>query len=104
MCHTLWHKWHMADRMASIDNEIQIGAQGRGVIPAALRKEWKLKPGDRLILHREGERMVLERRESIENRLWEMFEHIPRDVSLADELIAERREVARREMSESKKP
>jgi len=88
--------------MASNENEVQIGAQGRVVIPAALRKALKLKPGDRLILHREGDRIVLERRESIERRLWEMFEHIPREVSLVDELIAERREAARRESSEFK--
>ncbi len=86
--------------MASNENEVQIGAQGRVVIPAALRKALKLKPGDRLILHREGDRIVLERRESIERRLWEMFEQIPREVSLVDELIAERREAARRASSE----
>ncbi len=88
--------------MASNENEVQIGAQGRVVIPAALRKALKLKPGDRLILHREGDRIVLERRESIERRLWEMFEHIPREVSLVDELIAERRGAAQRESSEFK--
>ena len=78
--------------MASLENEVQIGAQGRVVIPATLRKALKLKPGDRLIIHREGDRIVLERRESLERRLWEMFEHIPKEVSLVDELIAERRE------------
>jgi hypothetical protein len=33
--------------------------------------------------------------------LRELFSHIPRDVSLVDELIAERREEARREERES---
>jgi len=96
------HMWHDIKEMAPLENEVQIGAQGRVVIPAALRKALKLKPGDRLIIHREGDRIVLERRESLERRLWEMFEHIPKEVSLVDELIAERREAARREQSEFK--
>nr|MBS0021978.1 hypothetical protein [Gammaproteobacteria bacterium] len=47
-----------------------------------------------------GESLLLERRETVEKRLWDMFSGIPEDVRLADELIAERREAARREMSE----
>ncbi|MEA3292536.1 MAG: AbrB/MazE/SpoVT family DNA-binding domain-containing protein [Pseudomonadota bacterium] len=81
-------------------NEVQIGAQGRVVIPAALRKALDLKPGDRLIARQEGESLVLERRETIEKRLWEMFSSIPKEVSLVDELIAERRAEARRENEE----
>ena len=79
------------------NNEIRVGAQGRLVIPVALRKALKLKPGDRLIARQEGECLVLERREVIEKRLQDRFRHIPSDVSLVDELIAERREDAARE-------
>ena len=86
--------------MASFENQVQIGAQGRLVIPATLRKALNLKPGDRLIARKEGDRLVFERRETIEKRLWEMFSHIPRRVSLVDELIAERRADARRENEE----
>ncbi|HEX04361.1 MAG TPA: AbrB/MazE/SpoVT family DNA-binding domain-containing protein [Bacteroidetes bacterium] len=89
--------------MASADNEVQIGAQGRVVIPAALRKALKLKPGERLIARKVGESLVLERRETVEKRLWDMFSQIPADVSLADELISERREEVRHEMAEDKK-
>jgi AbrB family looped-hinge helix DNA binding protein len=46
----------------SSNNEIQIGAQGRLVIPAALRKALNLKPGDRLVARQDGEALVLERR------------------------------------------
>ncbi len=81
--------------MASSDNEVQVGAQGRVVIPVSLRKALKLNPGDRLVARMVGDSLVLERRESVERRLRERFRHIPRNVSLANELIAERRAEAR---------
>ena len=62
-------------------NEVQVGAQGRLVIPAALRKALGLKPGDRLIARQEGESLVLERREAIGKRLQDRFRHIPKEVS-----------------------
>ncbi len=83
--------------MASGENEVLVGAQGRVVIPAALRKALKLKPGDRLVVRMVGESLVLERRETVERRLRERFRHVPRDVNLVDELIAERRADAERE-------
>lgn len=81
-------------------NEVQVGAQGRLVIPAALRKALGLKPGDRLIARQEGESLVLERREAIGKRLQDRFRHIPKEVSLVDELIAERRAEAAKEAAE----
>lgn len=81
-------------------NEVQIGAQGRLVIPAKLRKALNLKQGDRLMGRKVGESLVFERREAIEKRLHDRFRHIPKDVSLVDELIAERRAEAAREAVE----
>ncbi len=81
-------------------NEVQVGAQGRLVIPAALRKALDLKPGDRLVARQEGDALVLERREAIERRLQDRFRHIPKDISLVDELIAERRAEAAKEAAE----
>jgi len=78
-------------------NEVQLGAQGRLVIPAALRKALNLNQGDCLVARKVGDSLVLERREAVESRLWEMFEQIPQEVSLADELIAERRIAAQTE-------
>jgi AbrB family looped-hinge helix DNA binding protein len=80
--------------------EVHLGHQGRLVIPAELRHRMGLEPGDTLIARIENSQLVLEKREAIEQRLRARFSHIPADVSLADELIAERREEARREAEE----
>ena len=86
--------------MAQKDNEVQVGAQGRVVIPAALRHTMKLQPGDRLIARLVGESLVLERRELVERRLRERFKHIPQDVSLVNELIGDRRAEAKHEQGD----
>jgi AbrB family looped-hinge helix DNA binding protein len=81
-------------------NEVRLSAQGRVVIPAGLRKALHLKPGDRLIARQDGESIVLERRDVVQKRLQARFSHIPKDISLAEELIADRRAEARREAGE----
>ena len=88
----------MAGKHAS--DEVQLGAQGRIVIPASLRKALNLKPGDRLVARRVGESLVLERRQAIEKRLQDRFRRVPPDVNLLDELIADRRRAARDEAKE----
>ena len=85
------------EKMAKIAHEVLIAAQGRMVIPAHLRKEFKLKTGERLIARKQGESLVFERPETVKRRLQERFKALPTDVSLVDELIAERREAAVRE-------
>ncbi len=57
--------------------------------------------GTRLIARKVGESLVLERRETVEKRLLARFRHIPGEVSLVDELIAERRGEAAREAEET---
>jgi hypothetical protein len=49
----------------------------------------------------EGEKdlSILEKRESIKQQLRNRFIHVPKDRNLADELIADRREEARKESS-----
>jgi len=54
-------------------DEVQLGAQGRLVIPAKLRKALGLKPGDRLIARQEDDRLVLEKAGAIERRLRALF-------------------------------
>jgi len=77
--------------MTVSENEVQVGAQGRVGIPAALRKALQLEPGDRLIARRVDDTLVFERRETIERRLRDRFRHVPETVRLSEELIAERR-------------
>ncbi len=74
---------------------LKLGRQGRMVIPAALRKTLKLKPGDTLICRPEGDRLILKARREIEQELWHSFATVKG--SLAKELIQERRREARRE-------
>jgi len=76
---------------------VTVGPQGRLVIPAELRREMSLSSGDVLLAAVEGQRLVLEKREAVLERVKRRFSHISPDVNLADELIAERRAEARRE-------
>jgi AbrB family looped-hinge helix DNA binding protein len=80
--------------------EARLGDQGRLVIPAAARRALGLRAGDVLSVRVEHDHLVLERRAAVLARLRERFATVPQSVSLADELISERREEARRERSE----
>ena len=74
-----------------------MGPQGRIVIPAQFREALEIFPGEILIARVEDGRLVLEKREQILARLQDTFTQASRGVSLVDELIADRREEARRE-------
>jgi AbrB family looped-hinge helix DNA binding protein len=77
--------------------KVPVGPQGRLVIPSEIRRQLGIAPGDVLIAVVEGERLVLEKREAVLQRLRRRFAHIPAGVSLADELISERRSESKRE-------
>lgn len=77
--------------------EVTVGPQGRLVVPAPLRRHLGIEPGDVLVARAEEDRLVLERRGAILARVRTRYAAIPEDVSLVDELIAQRREEARRE-------
>jgi AbrB family looped-hinge helix DNA binding protein len=77
---------------------VALGERGRLVLPAQLRRRLDLHPGDRLILTVEPEggfRVVTVREQA--RRLLGLYRDLAPGRSLADELIAERREEARRE-------
>lgn len=80
--------------------KVRVGEQGRVVIPAELRKALGIKPGETLVARVEDGRLVLEPQAAILARVRSWFAGTPPGVSLVDELIAERREEARREEAE----
>ncbi len=77
--------------------KVTVGAKGRVVLPADLRARLGIGEGSELLARIEGRTLVLEPREAVLARVRDRFAAIPADVSLADELIAERRAEARRE-------
>ncbi|MBI3974049.1 MAG: AbrB/MazE/SpoVT family DNA-binding domain-containing protein [Chloroflexi bacterium] len=77
--------------------EVRVGPQGRVVIPAALRRSVGIDAGDRLITRAEDGRLIFEKREAILARVRARFKGVPPEVSLANELIEERRVEAARE-------
>lgn len=85
----------MKEPLAS--SKVPVGPQGRLVIPSEIRRQLGIAPGDVLIALVEEDRLVLEKRDAVLQRLRRRFAHIPSGVSLADELISERRNESRRE-------
>lgn len=77
--------------------EVQLGAQGRLVIPARLRRELGFDRGDILIARSEQGRLVVEKTETTKQRLKARYAGISAQRSLASELISERRDEAKRE-------
>jgi AbrB family looped-hinge helix DNA binding protein len=81
-----------------METRMRVNDSGRVVIPAAYRKVLGIKAGDEVILRVEDDELritTLKRR--IENAQRRIRQYVKPGVSLADELIAERREAARRE-------
>lgn len=72
---------------------------GKIVIPAELRRELGFADGDRLVLEREGEALVIKSYRQVVREVQEAFRPFkPQDgSSLVDELIAERRKEAQQE-------
>ena len=84
----------MADYAVHAD--IRLGAQGRLVVPASIRKALGFQPGETLVARVENEHLVIEKPEAVERRLHAHFRKFE-GRSLAEELIAERRDEARKE-------
>ena len=84
--------------MASTDSQanVRLGSQGRFVVPAPIRKALGFQPGDSLVVRVDDERLIVKKSDAVERRLRAYFEKF-KGRSLAEELIAERREEARRE-------
>jgi AbrB family looped-hinge helix DNA binding protein len=93
----------MSENEAVTDSTIRaktkVSANGRIVLPAPIRDAMHLNEGDTVILELDGDSLKIE---SFSRRLEKIQDEIIRVVgnerSLADELIAERRAEARREL------
>lgn len=79
--------------------DVTLGRQGRLVIPVAMRRELQLQEGDLLSLVRDGDELVLRPRRADVASVRGMWKHLGNGHE-ADDLIAERREEARRENEE----
>lgn len=82
-----WHDFGM-------DATVVLGQQGRLVIPVEVRAALGLAPGDRLHLQLTGGRLVLQRPEDALSELRRLGTPVPRERSLVEELLADRRAAA----------
>ena len=76
---------------------VTVGPKGRVVVPAPLRRQLGIQEGAVLYASVDGERLVLEPRSAVLDRLRRRYDSVPASRSLVDELIAERRAEANRE-------
>ncbi len=74
--------------------QVKLDQQGHLVIPDELIQALSVKNGSSLMAKVENGRLILENPDSIRQRLKARFANIPADISLADELIADRRSEA----------
>lgn len=75
--------------------EMRVDAQGRVLIPAPLRQQLQLQPGEKLIPRVEDGRLILEKRSEVRRRLLNIFSR--EEPSPVGELLEERRQEAERE-------
>jgi AbrB family looped-hinge helix DNA binding protein len=84
--------------MEDTERHATINENGRIVIPASFRRVLGIRPGDTIVLRIENDEL---RMTTLRQRLAKaqqlVRKHVARNTSLVDELIAERREAARRE-------
>jgi AbrB family looped-hinge helix DNA binding protein len=70
---------------------VHLGAKGRVVLPASIRRQLGLEQGAELLARVEGEGIVLEPRGAALRRLRSFFDGVPSGTSLVDDVLAERR-------------
>jgi AbrB family looped-hinge helix DNA binding protein len=80
------------------ETRTRVNENGRVVIPASYRKALGIKAGDEVILRMEDDELrITTMKRRIERAQWRIRQYVKPGVSLVDELIAERREAAKRE-------
>lgn len=88
----------MKNVMKTIESHARINENGRIVIPASFRRALQMQAGDAVVLRIENDELritTLRQRLAKAQRL--VRKHVAANTSLVDELIAERREAAKRE-------
>lgn len=70
------------------------------VVPVELRRELGLEAGAELAIRSDGRRLILEPRSEVLRRVRGRFAVVHEDVSLTDELLADRRTESAREDAE----
>jgi AbrB family looped-hinge helix DNA binding protein len=82
----------------NVEARLRINENGRIVIPASFRKALGINPGDEVLLRLEDDELRIT---TMKHRIARAQRHVRKyvkpGVSLVDELIAERREAAKRE-------
>ena len=77
---------------------LRVNENGRVVLPAAFRKALNIRPGDQVLARLEGDEVrITTLRHRIERAQRHVRNFVKPGRSLADELIAERREAAEHE-------
>ena len=80
------------------EDRLRINENGRVVIPVSFRKALGIKAGDEILLRFEDDELrITTMKKRIERAQRHARKYVKPGVSLVDELIAERREAARRE-------
>jgi AbrB family looped-hinge helix DNA binding protein len=89
---------HLDNMTPRAQTRARVNENGRVVIPASYRKALGIKPGDEVILRMEDDELrITTMKRRIERAQRRVRKYVEPGVSLADELIAERREAAKRE-------
>lgn len=80
------------------ETRTRVNENGRVVIPASFRKALGINVGDEVVMRIEdNELRILTLKKRIERAQRLVRQHVKRGASVVDELIAERREAAKRE-------
>ncbi|MEQ8281283.1 MAG: AbrB/MazE/SpoVT family DNA-binding domain-containing protein [Parvibaculum sp.] len=82
---------------------VEVGAGGRVVIPASIREAMGIREGDRLVARfADGELKLMTKQLALQRAQEAVRAFVPSGVSLADELIADRRREAAEEMTDTR--
>lgn len=83
---------HESTTHVSAKHHLRLDAAGRIVIPAELRRRWRVEPGDTLLLTEDDTGVRLRTLNEVIRETQKYFRsHIPEGTSLVDELLAQRR-------------